>query len=233
MVPLLGPHDPFPAINSAPPELDGLIAVGGTLLPDRLLDAYRRGLFPWGTVEGHPLWFCPDPRMVLIPGEFRMTRSLRKTLRNGPFEIAFDRDFAGTIRACSAMPRPGQNGTWIGEDMIDAYVRLHELGWAHSVETYVEGELVGGLYGLATGRMFYGESMFSRRTDASKFAFAHLVRLLISRGIEMIDCQMRTDHLASLGGREISRADFLERLQVLTSNGGRVEWSAQDVDFSW
>ena len=234
MVPLLGPHDAFPPIESAPPELDGLIAVGGTLLPDRLLDAYRRGLFPWGTVEGQPLWFSPDPRMVLFPQEFRLTRSLRKTLRNAPFEVAFDRNFAGTIRACSDMPRPGQNGTWISDDMIDAYVRLHELGWAHSVETYVEGELVGGLYGLAIGRMFYGESMFSRRTDASKFAFAHLVRLLISRGIEMIDCQMRTDHLASLGGREIARADFLGRLRALTGAGDRrVDWSADGADFSW
>lgn len=234
MVPLLGPHDPFPPVESAPPELDGLIAVGGTLLPDRLLDAYRRGLFPWGTVEGHPLWFSPDPRMVLLPDEFRMTRSLRKTLRNGPFRVAFDRDFAGVIRACAAMPRPGQNGTWIGEDMIDSYVRLHELGWAHSVETYVEGELVGGLYGLAIGRMFYGESMFSRRTDASKFAFAHLVRLLTSRGIEMIDCQMRTDHLASLGGREIPRVDFLGRLRALAGDGSlRVDWSAEGADFSW
>lgn len=233
MVPFLGPQTPFPPVETAPPELDGLIAVGGSLQPDRLLDAYRQGIFPWGTVEGHPLWFSPDPRMVLLPQEFRLTRSLRKVLRNGPFEVAFNRDFAGVMRHCAAMPRPGQDGTWISPDMIDGYVRLHELGWAHSVESYVEGELVGGLYGLAIGRMFYGESMFARRRDASKFAFAHLVRLLLSRGVEMIDCQMRTDHLASLGGREIPRTEFLGRLHELTAGSTRVAWSADGADFTW
>jgi leucyl/phenylalanyl-tRNA--protein transferase len=196
--------------------MGGLLAVGGSLAPDRILDAYCRGIFPWGTVDGQPLWYSPDPRMVLFPKEFRLTRSLAKTVRSGKFEVRFDTDFRGVIARCAETPRPGQNGTWITDDMNDAYVRLHELGWAHSVETYAAGELVGGLYGLAIGRMFYGESMFAHRTDASKVAFAHLVRYLVANQFGMIDCQMYTDHLASLGGREIPRADFLDRLSVLT-----------------
>src|SRR3990167_2230862 len=156
----------------------GPLAVGGDLQPDRVLDAYRRGIFPWGTVDGQPLWYSPDPRMVLFPEEFRLTSSLKKTLRGGKFAVRFDTDFAGVMAACATTPRAGQDGTWITPEMTQAYVRLHELGWAHSVESYEGDTLVGGLYGLAIGRMFYGESMFSRRTDASKVAFAHLVRYL-------------------------------------------------------
>lgn len=234
MIPFLGPLDLFPPVEVARRDMGGLLAVGGNLAPDRLLDAYRQGIFPWGTVEGHPLWYSPDPRMVLFPDEFRLTRSLRKTLRSGRFEVRFDSNFAGVIGACAATPRPGQDGTWISPEMMNAYCRLHELGWAHSVETYDEGDLVGGLYGLAIGRMFYGESMFSRRSDASKVAFAHLIRHLLAHQFGLIDCQMRTEHLASLGGREISRAAFLDRLQALTASGSeRTNWATAPAVFDW
>lgn len=231
MIPYLGPLDLFPPVESAREDMGGLLAVGGDLLPDRILDAYRRGIFPWGTVDGQPLWYSPDPRMVLFPDEFRLTRSLRKTLRAGRFEVRFDSDFPGVMAACATTPRDGQDGTWITAEMRHAYTRLHELGWAHSVETYADGELVGGLYGLAIGRMFYGESMFSRRSDASKVAFAHLIDFLVTHQFGMIDCQMYTDHLASLGGREIPRAEFLDRLAALTATGSpRTHWSTDPLD---
>lgn len=225
MIPFLGPFDAFPPLEAAREDMGGLLAVGGDLLPDRLLEAYRRGIFPWGTIEGQPLWYSPDPRMVLFPAEFRLRPSLRKILRSGRFAVRFDSAFAAVIGGCSETPRPGQDGTWISPEMIDAYCRLHELGWAHSVESYVDDELVGGLYGLAIGRMFYGESMFSRRSDASKVAFAYLVRHLLAHQFGMIDCQMHTDHLASLGGREIPRQEFLARLQALTGGeSARAPW---------
>jgi leucyl/phenylalanyl-tRNA--protein transferase len=215
-------------------DMGGLLAVGADLSPARILNAYRHGIFPWGTVERQPLWYSPDPRMVLFPDEFRLTRSLRKTLRARQYEVRFDSDFAAVIGACAAMPRPGQDGTWISRDMMDAYLRLHELGWAHSVEVYVEGNLTGGLYGLGIGRMFYGESMFSRRSNASKIAFAHLVRYLLAHDFAMVDCQMRTEHLASLGGREIPRDDFLARLQqLIRPEQRRGRWTADDLDVNW
>lgn len=231
MIPYLGPLDLFPPVESAREDMGGLLAVGGDLQPDRILDAYRRGIFPWGTVDGQPLWYSPDPRMVLFPEEFRLTRSLRRTLRAGRFEVRFDSDFPGVMAACASTPRDGQDGTWITPEMRHAYTRLHELGWAHSVETYADGVLVGGLYGMAIGRMFYGESMFSRRSDASKVAFAHLIDYLVTHQFGMIDCQMYTDHLASLGGREIPRAEFLVRLSALTASGSpRTLWSTDPLD---
>jgi len=234
VIPFLGPFEPFPRVETARDEMGGLLAVGGDLGPARLLDAYQHGIFPWGTVEGQPLWYSPHPRMVLFPEEFRLTRSLQKTLRAKRFEVRFDTNFAGVMAACAETPRPGQDGTWITPDMLNAYIRLHELGWAHSVETYDEGGLVGGLYGLAIGRMFYGESMFSRRNDASKIAFAHLIRYLSTHQFGMIDCQMRTEHLASLGGREIPRQTFLDRLSVLTAeNSSRTVWSVENLDLDW
>lgn len=234
MIPFLGPHSTFPPVETAREDMGGLVAIGGDLSPDRLLTAYRQGIFPWGTVEGHPLWYSPDPRMVLFPDEFRLTRSLRKTLRGGRFEVRFDSNFAAVIAGCAETPRPGQDGTWISPDMMAAYIRLHELGWAHSVETYSEGNLVGGLYGLAIGQMFYGESMFSRCSDASKIAFAHLVRYLVTHQFAMIDCQMRTEHLASLGGREIPRPSFLARLRALTAGpASRARWSADTLTVDW
>ncbi|HMT79036.1 MAG TPA: leucyl/phenylalanyl-tRNA--protein transferase [Azonexus sp.] len=234
MIPYLGALDPFPPVELAREDMGGLLAVGGGLPPDRLLMAYRQGIFPWGTVDGLPLWYSPDPRMVLFPEEFRLTRSLRKTLRAGKFEVRFDSNFAGTMDACATTPRPGQDGTWITVEMKAAYVRLHELGWAHSVETYDGETLVGGLYGLAIGRMFYGESMFSHRTDASKVAFAHLVAYLLDNQFGMIDCQMYTTHLASLGGREIPRNSFLTRLSALTAAGTpRSTWPARPAHSAW
>jgi len=215
-------------------DMGGLLAVGADLSPARILNAYRHGIFPWGTVERQPLWYSPDPRMVLFPEEFRLTRSLRKTLRARQYEVRFDSDFAAVIGACAATPRPGQDGTWISRDMMDAYMRLHELGWAHSVEVYVEGNLTGGLYGLGIGRMFYGESMFSRRSNASKIAFAHLVRYLLAHDFGMVDCQMRTEHLASLGAREIPRDDFLARLQpLIRPEQRRGRWTGDGLDVNW
>jgi leucyl/phenylalanyl-tRNA--protein transferase len=234
MIPFLGPLDPFPPVESARQDMGGLLAIGADLSPERILEAYGVGIFPWGTLSGYPLWYSPDPRMVLFPDELRITRSLDRTLRKGDYEVRLDTDFPAVIAACAQTPRPGQDGTWISDDMLAAYIRLHELGWAHSVETYQEGNLVGGLYGLAIGSMFYGESMFSRRTDASKIAFAHLVRFLAREKYGMIDCQMRTDHLASLGGREIPRRLFLGRLAQLLAQprpGGC--WSSVAAVFDW
>ena len=234
MIPFLGPLDPFPPVEKALEDMGGLLAAGGDLHSARILDAYRHGIFPWGTVEGHPLWYSPDPRMVMFPEEFKLSRSLGKTLRAGAYEVRFDHNFPAVITACGATPRPGQDGTWISHEMKAAYIHLHELGWAHSVETYVEGDLVGGLYGLAIGRMFYGESMFSHRSNASKIAFAHLVRFLGEQQFGMIDCQMRTEHLASLGGREIPRSHFLARLRALTATGeARTNWRAASHRFVW
>jgi leucyl/phenylalanyl-tRNA--protein transferase len=201
-------------------EPNGLLAAGGDLSPRRLLEAYRRGIFPWFS-EGDPiLWWSPDPRMVLAPAELKVSRSLAKTLRNKPYEVRFDTAFDAVIRACAA-PREGEPGTWITAEMRAAYDRLHRLGYAHSVETWIDGELAGGLYGVAIGRMFYGESMFSRARDASKIALAHLARRLQEAGFELIDCQMRTEHLASLGAREIPRAAFQQAVGELVDYPGR------------
>ncbi len=218
MIPWLGRDTPFPPLESALAEPNGLLAAGGDLSPRRLLDAYRRGIFPWFS-EGDPiLWWSPDPRMVLVPGEIRVTRSLAKTLRNKPYEIRFDSSFDDVIQGCAA-PRPGEPGTWITPEMRAAYSRLHRLGYAHCVETWIDGQLAGGLYGVAIGRMFYGESMFSRARDASKLALVHLARRLAARGFGLIDCQMRTDHLASLGAREIPREQFSRRVAELVDYG--------------
>jgi leucyl/phenylalanyl-tRNA--protein transferase len=207
---------PFPPLARALHEPNGLLAAGGDLSPERLLMAYRHGIFPWFS-EGQPiLWWSPDPRMVLFPPELKVSRSLSKTLRKRPFEVRTDTAFRAVMQGCAA-PRPGEPGTWISPEMIAAYTRLHELGLAHSVETWRGDELVGGLYGIALGRMFYGESMFSHATDASKIAFVHLVRQLERWGFGMIDCQMKTEHLASLGAREIPRNEFARRLEELVN----------------
>ncbi len=214
MIPWLDGDSPFPPLESARNEPNGLLAVGGDLSPQRLLEAYRHGIFPWFS-EGDPiLWWSPDPRMVLFPDELKISRSLAKALRNRRYEVRFDREFEGVVRACAA-PREGQPGTWITPEMRSAYLRLHQLGYAHSVETWIDGELVGGLYGVALGAAFFGESMFARVRDASKIALVHLVRKLQAEGYGMIDCQMRTGHLASLGAREIPRSHFAQRLREL------------------
>ena len=214
MIPWLQGDAPFPDVETALADPNGLLAAGDDLSAERLLAAYRRGIFPWFSTGQPVLWWSPAPRMVLFPSELKVSRSLAKVLRNSAYETRFDTAFQDVMRACAA-PRPGQNGTWITDDMVNAYTKLHSLGYAHSVETWVEGELAGGLYGIAIGGMFYGESMFMRRRDASKIALVQLVRQLATRGFGMIDCQMRTGHLASLGGREIPRIEFSQRLAEL------------------
>jgi leucyl/phenylalanyl-tRNA--protein transferase len=214
MIALLNEDTPFPPPEHALREPNGLLAIGGSLSIARLLDAYHHGIFPWFNEDDPVLWWSPDPRMVLFPAEFNVSRSLRKTLRNGGYEVRADSAFEQVMHACAA-PRPGQAGTWIHEGMIEAYTTLHRMGHAHCVETWVDGELAGGLYGIALGRMFYGESMFSRTRDASKIALAHLAKQLVRWNFGMIDCQMNTRHLASLGAREIPRSEFIRRLQEL------------------
>jgi leucyl/phenylalanyl-tRNA--protein transferase len=198
-----------------PPELaepGGLLAVGGDLAPPRLLLAYSMGIFPWYN-EGDPiLWWSPDPRCILDPAELRVSRSLARTLRGEEFTVTYDRAFAAVIDACAELRRDGE-GTWITGEMREAYCRLHALGHAHSVEVWHEGELAGGLYGVCLGRCFFGESMFHRVTDASKVAFATLARHIAARGFELLDCQLPSPHLASLGAREIPREEFLARLR--------------------
>lgn len=201
----------FPPVEFASPE--GLLAMGGDLRVERLLEAYRHGIFPWYNEDQPILWWSPDPRAVLFPDHLKVSRSLRKTIRRGAFEVTLDTCFRDVMQAC-AEPREQhpRGGTWITPEMTDAYVRLHELGYAHAVETWQEGELVGGLYGVAVGGVFFGESMFSRRSDASKVALVWLVRQLQTWGFQMIDCQLPTAHLASLGVEELRRSDFLNHL---------------------
>ncbi|MCC7082445.1 MAG: leucyl/phenylalanyl-tRNA--protein transferase [Burkholderiales bacterium] len=224
MIPWLGRAHVFPPLESALPEPNGLLAAGGDLSPARILAAYRHGIFPWFGAGDPILWWSPDPRMVLYPAELKVSRSLRKALRRGDYEIRVDTRFRDVMHAC-AQPRAGQPGTWIVDAMIDAYCRLAELGYAHSVETWRDGELIGGLYGMAIGRAFFGESMFSRAADASKLALVHLVRQLERWQFGPIDCQMRTSHLASLGAREISRASFSRRLEHLVHYPQRDSWT--------
>ncbi|MFV8752005.1 leucyl/phenylalanyl-tRNA--protein transferase [Nannocystaceae bacterium ST9] len=193
----------------------GLLAIGGDLRPERLLDAYRRGIFPWYG-EGLPiLWHSPDPRFVLIPDQLRVNRSLAKSIRRGHHRITLDTAFGEVVRNCAAIPRVGQDGTWITREMIAAYDRLHALGHAHSVEAWLADELVGGLYGVAVGGMFCGESMFSLEPDASKVAFVQLVRQLDRWGFELIDCQVHTEHLERFGAEEWPRRRFLRALEQL------------------
>jgi leucyl/phenylalanyl-tRNA--protein transferase len=206
------PAAPFPPVEQALREPDGLLAFGGDLSPERLLRAYRRGIFPWYS-EGQPiLWWSPDPRSVLYPSRLRISRSLGRTLRKRHYTVTADRAFQRVIANCAAPRRDGL-GTWLSPDMIEAYCRLHRLGHAHSVESWHEGELVGGLYGLAIGRVFFGESMFSRRSDASKAAFAGLVKHLRQWDYELIDCQVASAHLDSLGAESIPRRRFIEILE--------------------
>ncbi|MFU8819524.1 MAG: leucyl/phenylalanyl-tRNA--protein transferase [Desulfurivibrio sp.] len=200
-----------------PPDLarvDGLLAVGGDLEPERLLLAYRLGIFPWYSPGEPILWWAPDPRLVLLPEEFHCSRRLARKLRQGFFSFSMNRDFGAVIRACAEIDRPGQEGSWLDEAMIEAYCRLHELGYAHSVECYRDGELVGGVYGVALGRVFFGESMFSRAPDASKAALAHLVAALKQAGCEMIDCQVKSDHMMRLGARLIPGRVFSRQLAL-------------------
>jgi leucyl/phenylalanyl-tRNA---protein transferase len=214
MVRWLGPNDPFPPVDAALSEPNGLLAVGRTLGVPTLLDAYARGIFPWFNKDEPVLWWSPDPRMILVPGELHVSRSLKRRMHHRDFTVKTDTAFEMVMRACAA-PRRDEPGTWISERMIRAYVRLHQAGFAHSVETWIDGELAGGVYGVAIGRAFFGESMFTRRTDASKIALVSLVRQLERWEFGLIDCQMRTEHLASFGAREIPRREFVRRLNAL------------------
>jgi leucyl/phenylalanyl-tRNA--protein transferase len=202
----------FPAVEHALREPGGLLAIGGDLCSERLLLAYRSGIFPWYGPDQPILWWSPDPRLVLFPEQLHVSRSLARTLRRGQFTVTMDRDFCAVITRC-ASPRRGQAGTWITDEMRAAYLRLHHEGHAHSVECWLEGELVGGLYGVAIGRIFFGESMFARVPDASKVAFVRLVEQLRSWGYPLIDCQVHTDHLASLGASAIARDEFTAMLK--------------------
>ncbi len=216
MIRWLQSRDPFPPLSEALTEPNGLIAAGGELSAKRLVDAYRHGIFPWFNPGQPILWWSPDPRMVLVPREIKITRSMHKVLRNRAYEVRADTSFTAVMKAC-AEPRDGQDGTWISPAMKAAYGALHDLGLAHSLETWIDGELAGGLYGVALGRMFYGESMFTRARDASKIALVHLARQLARWDFGMIDCQMHTAHLAALGAREIPRANFMRGLQELVN----------------
>jgi len=211
VIPFLRPQDPFPPVSRALRSPNGLLAAGADLSPERLLEAYSRGIFPWFS-EGEPiLWWSPHPRMVLFPGELKVSRSLRRTVARATFETRYDTAFEAVMRECAA-PRDGQAGTWIVPEMVAAYTRLHELGFAHSVESWRDGALVGGLYGILLGRVFFGESMFARETDASKAALVKLVERLRALEVRVIDCQQATRHLASLGAREIPRREFAQLL---------------------
>jgi leucyl/phenylalanyl-tRNA--protein transferase len=216
MIRWMGPGDAFPPVDTALREPNGLLAAGGELTSARLLDAYRRGIFPWSADDEPVLWWSPDPRMVLFVGEIHISRTLRRRLRAGDLLVTADRAFTDVVRGC-AEPRADADGTWITPEIVRAYTRLHRSGHAHSVETWRGDDLVGGLYGVAIGRMFFGESMFARESDASKVALAYLVRQLERWGFELLDCQMSTAHLASLGAREISRQEFVARLEALTA----------------
>jgi len=232
LIPWLAAGDPFPPLDSALRVPDGLLCAGDELTPERILDAYRRGIFPWFN-EGQPvLWWSTDPRMVLFVDELRISHSLRKRLKkmNGSsepgvphVEVRCDTVFEKVMRACAA-PRDGEAGTWISEAIIESYTALHHRGIAHSVETWIDGQLVGGLYGLSVGRMFFGESMFARATDGSKIALVHLVAFLRDLGCPMIDCQQQTAHLASLGARPMRRAEFAVQVARLVQLPGRVAW---------
>jgi len=215
----------FPPLETALREPNGLLAAGGDLRPERLLAAYRHGCFPWYQ-EGQPLlWWSPDPRTVLFPDELHVSRSLRKRMRHGDYQVTFDKAFTEVIQGCAG-PRSYADGTWITTPMQDAYIRLHEMGVAHSVEVWQQGQLVGGLYGLAMGELFFGESMFSRATDASKVGFVTLVERLREWGFALIDCQMPTRHLESFGARSIPRAAFAEALAMHLDRPSAADWRA-------
>ena len=214
----------FPSINQALSEPNGLIAIGGDLSPTRLLSAYKQGIFPWYSAGEPIMWWSPSPRMVLFPGELKISSSLKKTLKKNLFEVRFNTDFRQVISACSLTPRgeqaeDNQSNTWISEEMINAYCKLHNLGYTVCAESWLNNKLVGGCYGIKIGHMFYGESMFHTQTDASKVAFVYLVNQLKNQGVGMIDCQMKTPLLASFGGREIEREAFMQKLNFFCRSG--------------
>ena len=231
MLPWITIGSSFPPVEQALVEPNGLLAAGDDLTPERLLDAYRHGIFPWYEAGQPVLWWSPDPRMVLPVEAFRLRRSLAKVVRNGGFEIRVDTAFAAVMQCCARVARPGQDGTWITPGIVAAYSGLHRRGHAHSIEAWREGRLVGGLYGVSIGRMFFGESMFALERDASKVALAHLVAMLRARGFPLIDCQQETEHLASGGARPVPRAVFAERVARLVDSGApRDPWEPPAVE---
>ncbi len=207
------PDDPrkFPDPRYASGE--GLLAYGGDLTPERLLNAYSIGIFPWFNEDDPILWWSPDPRLVLYPQDIKISKSFRRILRNDDYEVRFDNKFTEVIRQCGQIPRPGQQGTWLHEDMMSAYTKLHEDGYAHSVETYMDGELVGGLYGVSIGKVFFGESMFSIRPNGSKIALVALSDVLGAKSYDLIDCQVETEHLVRMGAVSVPRNRFLDELK--------------------
>jgi len=207
----------FPSISTALTDPDGLLAVGGCLSTQRIINAYRQGIFPWYSDEDPILWWSPNPRLVVFPDQLHVSKSLQKTQRRQTFQLSFDTAFADVIQACS-MPRAQDSGTWLLPEMQAAYIRLYEEGHAHSIEAWFQGKLVGGLYGIAIGQVFFGESMFHTKTDASKIAFVTLVQQLTEWGYQLIDCQVHTDHLASLGAEEMPRSDFAILLRKFLQN---------------
>ena len=222
-----GPDPNFPYLHASkryhfpdPKEInDDIISVGGNLSPGMLLSAYEQGIFPWYGPDDPIIWQSPDPRCVIFPDKLYISSSMRKIFKSGMFKITYDENFEGVIRGCAEVLRPKQDGTWISNDIIEAYMELHRLGWAHSAEAWSQGtdqdwELVGGCYGLLIGRVFCGESMFAKKTNASKAAFLSLAKILFEHNVAFIDCQVPTKHLISLGGEEMSRMDFLELLTI-------------------
>jgi leucyl/phenylalanyl-tRNA--protein transferase len=208
----------FPNAREASDE--GLLAFGGDLNPHRLLRAYRQGIFPWYSPEDPILWWSPNPRMILYPQDFKMSKSFRRTLRNKGFEVRFDCNFEAVITQCGNVPRAGQEGTWLTEEMKEAYMELHDMGHAHSIETYYEGELVGGLYGLAIGKGFFGESMFSLISDASKVSLCALSSICVKKSYDFIDCQVETPHFMKWGATLVNRGDFLNQLEATVNKDG-------------
>lgn len=218
----------FPPVHLAE---DGLLALGGDLRPERLLLGYTQGIFPWYAENLPILWHSPDPRMVMTTKDLVVQKSLKKTIRRAPYELRMDTAFLRVLEGCASVPRPGQTGTWLIPEMVGAYEKLHELGFAHSIEAWQEGKLVGGLYGVSLGHAFFGESMFARAADASKVAFVACIRQLDTWGIGLIDCQVHTEHLERFGAYEVSRLHYLEMLRVaLDQPTKRGKWTF-DLDF--
>ena len=230
--PLDGSADSFPDPRQATDE--GLLAYGGDLSPKRLLSAYAQGIFPWFNADDPILWWSPNPRLVLYPDDFKISKSFRRVLRNGDYTVKFDHNFPAVIRACGQIPRPGQAGTWLHPQMQEAYIALHRQGYAHSVETYMDGKLVGGLYGIAMGKAFFGESMFALRSNASKIALAALRGVLGAKSYDFIDCQVETEHLVRMGASLIPRDRFLDELAHALTQPERIgSWAEYHWEYDY
>jgi len=230
----LDPNDPqaeFPDVSLALAEPDGLLAIGGDLSIQRLLDAYQKGIFPWYNPDQPILWWSPNPRAIIYPDKFKISRSLKKSIRHRGYQIVYDQDFRAVIEACSEA-RKMEPGTWITSAMKDAFCRLHRHGYAHSIECRLNGKLVGGLYGLALGKVFFGESMFARKRDASKVAFAYLIHQLKQWDFKLIDCQVASEHILSLGAELIPRDLFVRLLREFCNSNATPSWQSVDTDYN-